>query len=66
MSDERTWQVKIGFNSRLLGSRQSLICTVDAFGPEEAITKGIGQAVRLPQHGQSIVVTSVSASEVLS
>lgn len=61
---DRRYSVEVRFNSRLKGSGQSHRCEVDADDPFEALEKASAEAVRLPDHGQSIYLVGCTIDEV--
>lgn len=63
MSENLTYRIQLRFNSRLKGAGQKLNGLVEAGSVQEAIDFMTAQAVRLPEHGQSIFVTGATVDQ---
>lgn len=61
---ESQWKVELRFNSRLRGANQTHTAVVDALGIDGAIFQAAKQALQLPEHGQSIVITGATLDVV--
>jgi hypothetical protein len=59
------YEVTVRFNSRLKGAGQSHTTRLDAANIQAAIDAAMSEAVRIPEHGQSIYVVGATVDEVV-